>query len=289
MFLDGEWQKTRLWDELRVTQSGFTQLTKKRGVLFSGGKDKSGSPLKTASIFQGESMIQLDDMPNTVFDHCIVELTEDNFMVIGGTTEAQEHESRTWSYAQVAVRICPFFVQTCPNIFTTKNLVCKGRDEWKRGPDLKVGRRLHSCAVLTEDYGARYVVVVGGENSAYELFLTTEIAKISNDGEVADFEEGPSLPISGVKEAQLLSLPFDIDKSGNLDKSLDNSAELQYAITRGLLLIGGMDKYSTRLTTIYRLESVFGTWQRSDKLSLQTPRHRHISFLVTYESLVCKE
>ncbi len=144
-------------------------------------------------------------------------------------------------------------------------------------------------------------MVVGGETFVDEVLDSTEYATILGEDQVADFKTGPFLPVSGIKEAQLLALPAHADKSDksamscnpekheNLSETLDNQAELQYAITNGLLLIGGMDKYSNKLSTIYRLESISGNWEKSDKLSLQTPRHRHISFLVTYESLVCKE
>ena len=92
-------------------------------------------------------------LPLPIEGHSIIKINESNVFMIGGIEKLYEHYSKKTFYW---------------NIYS---------NEWKRGPDLKIGRSFHTAGVLIDQAtNTKIVAVVGGEaNGNWEAVDSVEL------------------------------------------------------------------------------------------------------------------
>ncbi len=95
-------------------------------------------------------------LPDSFFDHCLVELDKESWMIIGGVKDIAPTAG---SY-----------------------ILNKGDEEWTPGPNLSASKYMSMCQVLeTGNGGEKIVVVAGGYNGTYTDQIETWIVGSEGD------------------------------------------------------------------------------------------------------------
>ena len=170
-------------------------------------------------------------LPGKIGGHCMVMLNSTTIMIIGGKQDDVLYSNKT------------HFLD-----MQTKN--------WVKGPELKFGRRAHSCArIPSKNQSSEYSIIVVGGSNGQDL----SSVEIWDEG-LKGWRQGPELP-------------YPICCSAIVEHPLG-----------GVALIGGRANSSTLLNTIYYLPhaGVDAKWELMPQ-KLQMARYYHTAFLVPDE------
>eukprot|EP00095_Tigriopus_kingsejongensis_P006397 maker-scaffold1351_size46012-snap-gene-0.12 protein:Tk06397 transcript:maker-scaffold1351_size46012-snap-gene-0.12-mRNA-1 annotation:"hypothetical protein" len=154
-----QWTEFPALPEIR---SGAAALNVPAGFWVTGGYE--GGPLKaTTDIFDdaSQSWMAGPEMPNRLYDHCMVQLNETHSAVIGGYSTEERILAELWIYN--------WSDQT-----------------WIREEDMAVPRDDHYCALLPDGN----VLVAGGVTTDNEYTDQVEIFNV----QTRTWETGPTLP-----------------------------------------------------------------------------------------------
>ena len=171
------------------------------------------------------------DLPVKVRSHCLVKLDDSRVMVIGGIEQQGRTNSKgTWIH----------------NFDTGL---------WTSGPYLNIGRRYHSCGLITDPVADTQVVIVTGGWDGYESWTgSTEMWAVDSDIWI----DGPNLP-------QPIAMASSYTRSSELT------------------LVGGFAGYwstlSKSLLTIRCYNSTCN-WHKNHEELNQRPRARAVAVLI---------
>ncbi len=131
-----------------------------QGLWITGGFHPGlGGPLRSTEIVSIDGTVRRGpNLPARREGHCLVKLNSTTAMLIGGSNHsytATHYSRKTWFHD----------IQT---------------RRWIRGPNLNLGRTLHSCGTITDiENGHRMVVVAGGKFYKSFKAWSTEIMDLS--------------------------------------------------------------------------------------------------------------
>ena len=170
-------------------------------------------------------------LPGKIGSHCMVMLNSTTVILIGGKQDDVAYSNKTHFLD----------IQT---------------HNWFNGPELKFGRRVHSCARIpsTSQSSEQSIVVVGGYNG-HDM----SSVEILDEGSY-EWRQGPELPLP-ISCSVIVEHPLG-----------------------GIALIGGRTNDVVPLNTIYRLANAGEdtAWELMPQ-QLQVARHFHTAFLVPDE------
>ena len=203
-----------------VSLSPFQPSSQK--LLVTGGFNKVSGSLDTSEVLteNGWKTVHLS-LPVSTEEHCVVLVNSTTIIVIGGgNNEKNSH------------------------FFNSETGM------WTEGPQLKEGRRLHSCGIVRKGKEEFGVIVAGGEDVSYNKLSTVEML----DEGANEWRQGPELPY-GINGAKMVE-----DQNG------------------GVVLVGGYSS-SGILDTLFQLSNGNEEWMEM-KQKLKNGRNRHVAFLI---------
>ena len=238
----------------------FTNTEGKELFFMSGGY--SNGLLNITHTFDGWNWNSKQNLPEPVWEHCIVKINASTLLSIGG---------REYEYALAA------YPSNSTYFYSVQD------NKWTPGPSLNIPRSALSCSILqwrnAETNGLEKVVVAaGGWNSEGNGSPSVELLNLDHDGSIkGDWVLGPELP-----------------------KGAPGSTMIEY--NNSVILIGGglfttvEQKINNKLNDfgyldglhLYQLFSPNGTWIQM-KQTLKTRRKSHVAFLVPDELVNCHE
>ncbi len=186
LYRNGGWVETYSLTEpkafMAISRTPFDEESDR--FLISGGQNPI--QLNTSEVLTENGWVAVEqDLPVTLWRHCMVLLNETTVLVVGGHNAETPYSNETY-------------------------LLDSDTGVWSEGPRLNIGRHDHSCGRIRTDSGSleKRVIVVGGYN---ESFLSS--VEVLNT-ETWTWEFGPELPF-GIEEASLVE-----DHSGVLFRSI---------------------------------------------------------------------
>ena len=122
-------------------------------MWITGGYDVNNIVLSSTEFVTVNGSTAGVNLPFTVYDHCMVQYQQDAILLIGGTQNRKQYSGKTW------------IIDTINGFNITE------------GPDLKQGRRSHSCGKMKDEYGNVLVIVAGGYDMDSVEVLNTTLMK----------------------------------------------------------------------------------------------------------------
>merc|ERR1719219_64650 len=102
------------------------------------GGDDRNQRLKSTEMIDQRGQVDGPDLPEALFYHAAIKVNDSTTMVIGGVSTTTPYSSNTYLYV-------------------------KGEAKWQRGPQLKVGRIVHSVGKCVDATSRlEYIIATGG-------------------------------------------------------------------------------------------------------------------------------